>query len=308
MARNALAAVLVVTIGATAGVSVFGNLSEHQAAQRPAANDEQGDVIAYVSDRDGDTDIYTTSLDGEGAVNLTDNDASEASPTWAPDGSRIAFSSDRSGIWDLYVMNADGSGVTRLLGDGTDPDWSPDGSTIAFQRAGAAQEGHGLSQIYVMDLSTGGVDQATRDAAGALQASWSPDGTLLAYSGQQARIVVSAPDGSKTERVTDEYGDMHPVWSPDGSTLLFSRETSFANDTSLSNVFEVGVSGGAARRLTNKSESVVPESFSPDGGRVLVTIYDDRGNGDIYAMDGSGSHLTPVVEGSSDDGEPEWRP
>jgi Tol biopolymer transport system component len=309
MIRNAFAAVLVVAVGTTASVAVVGNFREHRSVQRPAANEAPADVIAYASDADGDTDVYTTALGGDVAVNLTHNDASDQSPTWSPDGSEIAFSSDRGGTWAIYVMEADGSNVHRVADDGTHPDWSPDGSSIAFSRAGSAAAGEGLSQICVLNLATGATEQVTRDEAGALQADWSPDGTHLAYSGQQARIVVSTPSGSNPRLVTQEYGDMNPVWTPDGSALLFSRETSFANDTSFSDIFRVDAAGGTTQRLTNAGSgtSLVPQSFSADGDRLLVTMYED-GKGDVYTMNADGSGLSPVVSGPADDAEPEWRP
>ena len=66
--------------------------------------------------------------DGSAQTRLTDNDATDVSPSWSPDGSRIAFASDRDGNPEIYVMNADGSGQTSLtnnLADDVYPSWSP---------------------------------------------------------------------------------------------------------------------------------------------------------------------------------------
>ena len=41
--------------------------------------------------------------DGSDVQRLTVNSASDASPTWSPDGSAIAFVSDRDGTQDLYL-------------------------------------------------------------------------------------------------------------------------------------------------------------------------------------------------------------
>ena len=78
--------------------------------------------IAFMSNRDGDFEIYAMNADGSGQVALTANTATESSPEWSPDGSKIVFHSLRDGNAEIYVMNADGSGVTRLTNNPAD-DW-----------------------------------------------------------------------------------------------------------------------------------------------------------------------------------------
>jgi dipeptidyl aminopeptidase/acylaminoacyl peptidase len=74
--------------------------------------------IAFDSTRDGNSEIYVMSAEGNGQTRLTDNDAFDSSTSWSPDGEKIAFWSDRDGNAEIYVMNADdGSDVTRLTDD-----------------------------------------------------------------------------------------------------------------------------------------------------------------------------------------------
>src|SRR4026208_846628 len=80
--------------------------------------------IAFVSDRDGNQEIYSMNADGSGQVNLTKNPASDFDPSWSPDGTKIAFTSDRDNGWEIYVMNSDGSGVTRITNNPA-LDWTP---------------------------------------------------------------------------------------------------------------------------------------------------------------------------------------
>ena len=81
------------------------------------------------STRDGNAEIYVMRADGSDVRRLTNDSASDASPTWSPDGSAIAFVSDRDGTRDLYVMRPDGQGLTRLtVGAGVTKDvprWAP---------------------------------------------------------------------------------------------------------------------------------------------------------------------------------------
>lgn len=104
--------------------------------------------IAFVSWRDGDSEIYTMTSDGGSIEQLTVNTgiSDELWPSWNPDGSEIVFASTRDdGDFDIYIMDAAGQSVQRLTSDtGTDwePAWSPDGSRIAFisYRTGYGQD------------------------------------------------------------------------------------------------------------------------------------------------------------------------
>ncbi len=92
--------------------------------------------IAFVSERDGNVDIYAVNADGSSLTRLTNDPEADFYPAWSPDGTRIAF---RRNLNHIMVMDADGSNVTLLAqldGDNPEfdltPQWSPDGSRILF--------------------------------------------------------------------------------------------------------------------------------------------------------------------------------
>jgi Tol biopolymer transport system component len=90
-------------------------------------------------------DIWLMDADGSNKVRLTDNGATNWSPSWHPDGKRIIFSSNmddwRGDIgkfghnFELYIMNADGTNLKRLTYNETFdsfPMFSPDGKKLSF--------------------------------------------------------------------------------------------------------------------------------------------------------------------------------
>src|SRR5574341_816208 len=73
--------------------------------------------IAFVSDRDGNHEIYLMDADGGNLHNLTGNSAVDRSPAWSPDGAQIVFVSQRDQKVELYVMNPDGQKQIRDRGE-----------------------------------------------------------------------------------------------------------------------------------------------------------------------------------------------
>src|SRR5205823_13176915 len=70
-------------------------VTDHPALDYNAAFSPDGQRIAFVSERDGNVELYVVHRDGTGLKRLTDNFALDDHPAWSPDGKRIAFPSTR---------------------------------------------------------------------------------------------------------------------------------------------------------------------------------------------------------------------
>ena len=139
--------------------------------------------IAFVSERDGNFEIYVMGADGKNQRRLTNNPLAEWDPSWSSDGERIAFMANRKGDhlkWDIYVMDADGGNQQKLTnhraGAGS-PSWSPDGKRIVFN-----SNRDGNSEIYVMDADGGNPRNLSNNDFEEWGPSWSPDGKRIAFT------------------------------------------------------------------------------------------------------------------------------
>ena len=129
-----------------------------------------GSSIAYTSNTDGATAVYTVDLATLATTKLTADSLRAGPPDWSPDGTKIAFEDNfyacNTGTSDcrtaIFVMNADGSSITRLtekFGNNTDPTWSPEGDKIVFTHSLGAGFKH--QQIYTMNPDGTGITRIT---------------------------------------------------------------------------------------------------------------------------------------------------
>jgi len=94
-----------------------------------------GSRIAFVSQRDGNAEIYIMNADGTASTRVTNDPQPDGRPSFTPDGQALVFHSARNGgKQQIWAVNVDGSGVTQLTRDSVNssPTISPDGQTIAY--------------------------------------------------------------------------------------------------------------------------------------------------------------------------------
>jgi TolB protein len=82
--------------------------------------------LVFVSDGDGNPEVYVATADGKRVTRLTSNHAAERWPRWSRDGRTVLFLSDSDGDFDLYTMRPDGSSQVKVTDtdvDEQEPDW-----------------------------------------------------------------------------------------------------------------------------------------------------------------------------------------
>ncbi|UCC63105.1 MAG: PD40 domain-containing protein, partial [Anaerolineae bacterium] len=225
-----------------------------------------GGRVAFVSDRDGNPEIYVVDYDKTNERRLTYNEHAEWHPSWSHSGNRLVFSSDRDGDdHEIYIMDVDGSYVTRLTyNDDWDswPVYSPDGTEIIFTTLSPL----GDYDIWIMNAD--GSQQRALIANPAVDEylpAWFPDGTEIAFTMWDPLVgddeiwkftLASGLMANLTNNPTSN--DWAPVVSPDGAWIAF-----FSDRTVDDEVWVMPSVGGAGNETNISSDPVADDRF-PD--------------------------------------------
>lgn len=267
--------------------------------------------IAFVSNRDGNNEIYSMNASGGTATRLTSNGADDREPSFGLGGQKIVFVSSRDGNNEIYSMNADGSGVTRLTNNPANdrsPELSRDGSKIAF-----SSNRDGNFEIYVMNVNGSGLNRVTNHPASDTQPTFSPLVNKLIFVRESstpgapgsaggginfARLHRVNVDGSGVTSLTIGLTERNPAWSPNGRTIAYDA-------VQPQGIYAINPDGSGERRITTTPLENRDPTFSPDSRRIALVSTRD-GNEEIYLMNADGSGQTRLTNSARRDFEPSW--
>lgn len=304
--------------------------------------------IAWMSDRDGNFEIYVRNPDGTGLKQLTHtpgriNDIPEwtnSLPEWSVDGKKIFYSASNNipvilgGINAAYVMDADGSNVKQIVNDVVYPDSSPDGAKIVFSRAvGQTSEREGgmpAFHIFIADIDGTNIKDLTKEYNIGIHQYplWSPDGKKILFQAlggnpMGQHLFTINPDGTNLVQITRGgnmgYGDAD--WSPNGKRIAagkitdpddISKAQSLIVTMNADGSDEVIIARGP-RDAAGKLCGLGDVSWSPDGTKIVYSSFQGCLDGsetldDIYIMNADGSNQKLFAGSSATDRSPDWQP
>ena len=256
--------------------------------------------IVFVSNKNGNEDIFSMDLDGSGLNQLTESTDKDAYPAVSTDGKKIAYTSDINGYWQIMVMDWDGRNKIQLTNDPVRsgyPTWSFDGRYIFYE---VYKDGDW--EIYRMNSDGSGRKRLTFNA-GAYD--WHPFAHPYQYrvifeSGAvgHEQIYIMDHNGDNIERLSESSARKRvPCMSVDGEYIVFMG---YEGDTRF--VYIMDGDGENIRRISDRPNSEHP-FISPDNSIIAFESSVD-GQNEIFIINLDGSEETRLTSIPGDD----WGP
>jgi len=249
--------------------------------------------------------IWVRPTGGE-AKELDLGGGSQTRPRFSPDGKKLAYQSGGQ-VWIVDLGTKEKHQLTKLSGGAEGQTWSPDGKWIAFLSTTVPSGVEAENAAYLKAKEASKV-------TGRLY-------TTLSYrhwnewkdAKQVSHLFVVPSDGSAAPRdltagfTTDvpnyagvSAGDGY-AWAPDSKALAFESAPDQAKATTTNGeIYEVGLGGGTAKKLTDNPAMDNSPRYSPDGKHLAWRAQRRQGfeadKWELWVMDRSTGKVVRTTE------------
>ena len=173
--------------------------------------------IVFVSEADGDRDIWLMNADGSNRQQLTFGPPMDSDASVSPDDRQIAFARAGLGIW---TMDLDGANKRQLAKLGMFPEYSADGASVFYT---LPRERWSLWKTSI----EGGESVRVTEHPG-VQPAVSPDGRFIAYmrfaTRNDAQLYVADANTLQVAKIFEAKprAQFEIEWTPDSSSIVYN--------------------------------------------------------------------------------------
>jgi len=263
----------------------FQTVTEFEGGGPSAAVSHDGHFVAFLSDRDGQTDVWVTQVGSGEFHNLTRASVPELlNPSirtlgFSHDDSLVTFwvrkhDSSRSSDINIWAVPMLGGQPKPYLEGVAEFDWSHDGSRLAYHTPGPGDP------LFVSDGSRRSDDAPIFTAPAGLHSHfplWSPDSAFIYFVEgalpDKLDIWRIKPTGGTTERITAHNGQVtYPVFLDRRTLLYLARDSDGAGPW----LYGMDIERRNPHRLSSGLDRYSSLASSADGRRLLFTIASPR--------------------------------
>ena len=256
-------------------------------------------TILFVSNKNGNYDIYKMNLATLETIPLTSDSSDEMNPQLSPDNSHIVYYSNRDGDNEIYTIDLATNTLTQLTkntaGD-YDPSYSPDGKQIVFK----SNRDDGYGDIFIMNANGTGQKNLTPNRKSSEE--WIPvftkDGARIIFVSRSGRdhksdeLYSMNKNGSDIIQITNNnVADWYPSRYGDNQLLFISQDTPNDDD----DIYISNLDGSGRIKLTSKPGDNSDPSFSNEL-KAIVYINNSDGDYDLYYMNPDGSGVRKIID------------
>ena len=243
------------------------------------------DKIIFISDKDGNPEIYSMEKNGSDSQRITNTSRSENNPKLSINGKYLGFLVNKNSIKELYILKMEENGKQLQASEkGLDVEdffWSPDSQRITYK----AKDSNQIHDIYLYDVVKDKTNKVTNNIYIEKLGNWSPDGEWIVYSvvkGDEDKVGIfkKNPSGVDEVRLTENFEDHSPLWSPDGKRIAF-LSTRGSDDI---DIYTLDIENNEEKNITASQGNDFDFSWDPDGKRI-VFVSEREDNPEIFVID-----------------------
>ena len=270
-----------------------------------------GDRLAYLSNRDGKTQLFVQWLDGGETAKITTLPQSPRSIVWSPDGTQIAFT---------RFVPAKPPTLAEMPAKPKGAEWAEPATVVdrmTFRRDGGGYLPTGNNQVFVVPADGGTPRQMTfgeYPISGSV--SWMPDSQSIIFSSNRRENVEYQPrqndlfaasiaNGEITQ-MTDHAGpESNPAVSPNGRYLAYTSAADTRQGYNRAVLKIKDLRTGESRSLTASLDRSVSDVQWASDSKALWVSYNDLGMNRVAQVDLKGElKQSDIVLGGTALGRP----
>ncbi len=256
----------------------YQTVTDSDGVEQAAAVSRDGNFVAFLSDRDGPTDVWVTQVGSGQFHNLTRGSETQlVNPSvrtlgFSPDASFVMFWARKggaSGDISIRAVPTLGGEPKPYLEGVAESNWSRDGSRLAYHTPGPGDP------LFVSDGSRRPEGRPIFTAPPGLHSHfplWSPDGDFIYFVQgslpDKMDIWRIAPAGGRTERITNHDGLVsYPVLLNRRTLMYLAADP----DGSGPELYSIDVERRIPHRLTSSLDRYTSLDASADGRHLVAT-------------------------------------
>ena len=264
----------------------FSRVTDWEGTESGGAISPDGRFVAFVSDRDGQFDLWVSQLGTGRFLNLTQDIPSLSAPGilrtlgFSGDGDEVWFTQAGDSSAPKSLIPLTGGTPRPFLGQGAaTPSWSPDGGRLTYfiNRGG--------DPFYLADRTGADAQPLLVDKEGFFSGTmhshnpvWSPDGQWIYFAHgpeptEEMNVWRVRPSGGTPEQLTTLHTAANLLAPISAHTLLYIAR---AEDQSGPWLWSLDVETKVSKRVTSGLEHYSSVSASRDGRRVVATVADPK--------------------------------
>ena len=250
-----------------------------------------GEIIAFISTRHGEQDVFIMKTDGSNQQRLTNTpNVAEDRPSFSPDGTKLIFGGVTNDNEDLYVYNFDSKVIHQLTNTLDVNEGRPkfyegifDELFILFDtdetgnwEIFSAKYDNANSKIENHAQITHNTNSGNR-----FPSHISNKDRILYRSQKNSKSNISICERECTDpkNLSNDFNDWYPIVTVDNERIIFVTDRDGNEE-----IYSMNISGEDLERLTNNSDKDTTPAVSPNGNWLVFASTRNEGHFHLYRI------------------------